>query len=324
MVGLTESLTAIVCQSPLEAAVRELRLIAAHKPAFNRRSRTPEKSCWVKLTVETFPRLSVVSTIRSDGASYLGPFTSRRAAADAVAAVHDVVPIRQCTSRLSRSGTGTACILAEIGRCGAPCDGRQSVEEYSAVAATARSVLTGDAVGVFHLLHDRLANLTAAQRFEEAAVLRDRMTHLRSAAERAQRLLPLVQTPEIVAARRRAAGGWEVVCVSYGRLTGVCVVPPRQDPMPAIDALRSSAEVVPRPVVGTAAFAQETELIARWLESEGVRLVDITGVWTCPVYGAASTGDIRGGRHPGVQHSLGRATVDRVSRRLDARGPALV
>ena len=35
-----------------------------------------------------------------------------------------------------------------------------------------------------------------------------------------------------------------------------------------------------------AATAEETEKVLRWLESDGVRLVDIDGEWTCPVAGA--------------------------------------
>ena len=53
MVGLAASVTPIVCATPLEAEVRELRLIAAHKPRYNRRSRFPS-ALWLKLTVEPF------------------------------------------------------------------------------------------------------------------------------------------------------------------------------------------------------------------------------------------------------------------------------
>ncbi len=60
MVGLAESVTGIECATPLEAEVRELRLIAEHKPRYNRRSRFPEKIHFVKLTREPWPRLSLV------------------------------------------------------------------------------------------------------------------------------------------------------------------------------------------------------------------------------------------------------------------------
>ena len=47
MVRIAESVTPVVCATALEAQVRELRLIAEHKPRYNRRSRHPEKSTWV-------------------------------------------------------------------------------------------------------------------------------------------------------------------------------------------------------------------------------------------------------------------------------------
>ena len=46
--------------------MRELRLIAAHKPRYNRRSRFPEKAHWIKLTDEPWPRLSLVRKVLDD------------------------------------------------------------------------------------------------------------------------------------------------------------------------------------------------------------------------------------------------------------------
>src|SRR5207342_18817 len=95
MVGLAAVVTPIICATDLEAEVRELRLIAAHKPHYNRRSRFPERMVWVKLTVEAFPRLSLVRQLRDDGATYLGPFSSRRVAEQAIAAAHEAFQVRQ-------------------------------------------------------------------------------------------------------------------------------------------------------------------------------------------------------------------------------------
>ncbi len=289
MVGLAESITPIVCETRLEAQVRELRLIATHKPPYNRRSRNPEKVVWVKLTVEAFPRLSIVSTMRDDGADYVGPFSQRVGAAAAIAAVHDVVPIRQCTARLSTKGTTTACILEELGRCGAPCAGRQSVEDYALVANHAREALVGNSSRVLSEFRRRLNDLTTDERFEDAALVRDRMLALVRAAARAQRLAPLRHSPEVIAARRRDNGGWDVICVRYGRLAGAAASRPGTNPLPTIDALRISAEIVPVPgPTGLAAHPQESELILDWLETPGARLVDLHGQWTCPVGGAGA------------------------------------
>jgi len=116
MVGLASRVQGIECATALEAEVRELRLIAEHKPRYNRRSRHPERALWVKLTVEPFPRLSIVRTVAADGARYAGPFGSRSAAEAAVAAVHEVLPLRQCLERLSPTKPRSACVLAEMGR----------------------------------------------------------------------------------------------------------------------------------------------------------------------------------------------------------------
>ena len=129
MVALSQRVDAIPCAHDLEAAVRELRLIAEHKPRYNRRSRFPERALWVRLTEEPFPRLSVVRRVRPGAGVFLGPFPDRRAADAAVAAVHESLPLRQCTTRISaRAPAGAACALAGMGRCGAPCTGAQSVD----------------------------------------------------------------------------------------------------------------------------------------------------------------------------------------------------
>jgi DNA polymerase III subunit epsilon len=289
MVRIAESVSPIVCATTLEAEVRELRLIAQHKPRYNRRSRHPERSPWVKLTVEPFPRLSIVRTVADDGARYAGPFGSRSAAEAAIAAVHEVLPLRQCLERLSPTRPRSACALADMGRCGAPCTGAQSLDDYALVADRAAELLAGGTRELLTALRERMAALAAQQRFEDAQVVRDRLVALVRGTSRSQRLDPLARISELVAARRTLLGGWEVVCVRHGRLAGSTSSPRGADPMPYIEALRASAEVVapPRPP-STSATPEESEKILRWLESPGVRIVELDGTWTCPVGGAAA------------------------------------
>ncbi|PZU45583.1 MAG: endonuclease, partial [Arsenicicoccus sp.] len=137
----------------------------------------------------------------------------------------------------------------------------------------------------------RLDDLAEQERFEEARTMRDRMMALVRAAARSQRLRPVARAPEIIAARRGEQGGWELICVRHGRLSGTSVSPRGADPMPYVAALRETAEVVSAPDASAApaALPEETELILRWLESPGVRLVDLSGEWTCPVDGAGAS-----------------------------------
>jgi DNA polymerase-3 subunit epsilon len=293
MVGLADRVEAIVCAHALEAEVRELRLIAELKPPYNRRSRFPERAAWVRLTVEPFPRLAIVRRVRDDGAAYLGPFGSRRAAERAVAAVHDALPLRQCSGRLAATGGGSACVLAELGRCQAPCEGRVSPADYAVHAATFRSAVAGDARPVVEPLLRRVQALAAAQRYEHAAVLRDRLSTLVRACARIQRLTALTGVRQLVAARPDDAGGWELSVVRRGRLVAAGVAPRGVPPRPYAEALVATAEAV-LPGVGPlpCASAAETERILHWLEQPGSRLVELDGTWASPAHGAAGLRDV--------------------------------
>jgi DNA polymerase-3 subunit epsilon len=290
MVGIAASVTPVVCQTTLEAQVRELRLIAQHKPRYNRRSLNPERAPWVKLTAETFPRLSIVREVKADGAQYFGPFNTRLAAESAIAAVHEVLPLRQCTKRLTASGRSADCVLAEMGRCGAPCSGGQSIQDYAVIVEQAAQMIEGDSREVVGALRERMSSLSGQERYEDAGAVRDRLAHLVRAAARAQRISPLAKSAEIVAARPAPPGGWEIICVRFGRLAGTTVTPRGGDPRVFVEALVASAENV-GPSPGPAASAEETEKILRWLDSPGVRMVAIEGEWTCPVHGAGAARD---------------------------------
>ena len=65
MASLATAVDHVECAHDLEAGVRELRLLAAHAPPYNRRSKFPHRWWWVVLTDEAFPRFSVVRAPRS-------------------------------------------------------------------------------------------------------------------------------------------------------------------------------------------------------------------------------------------------------------------
>ncbi|WP_205474712.1 DEDD exonuclease domain-containing protein [Nocardioides sp. SYSU D00038] len=287
MVGLATTVTGIECSTALEAEVRELRLIAEHKPRYNRRSRFPEKMHFIKLTREPWPRLSMVTKVLDDDADYLGPFGSRRVAERCLAALHDTFPVRQCSGRLAREPSRAPCVLAELGRCLSPCDGSVDRTTYDAVVRQLRDTLLRRPDDVVETISAKMGALAADERFEEAGVHRDRLAAFVRAAARTQRLSALTGCPEIVAARREDDGRWQVHVVRHGRLAAAGVIPPGADAQQYVDELRASAETVlnaPGPV--PAASPEESEKVLRWLESPGIRLVAVEGEWTCPVAGA--------------------------------------
>jgi DNA polymerase-3 subunit epsilon len=314
MVAVAETVVGIRCATALEAEVRELRLIAERKPRYNRRSRFPERASWLKLTVEPYPRLSLVRQVKDDGAAYLGPFGSRRLAETAMTAVHEAVPLRQCTTRLSPARPTSACVLAELDRCGAPCTGAETVDQYAAHAAQVRTAFDSDPRPLVDRLLRRIRVLAGSERFEDAAVHRDRLATLVRVLVRSQRMAAIASVPHLVAARRLEAGGWEIHVVRHGRLAAAGTSPPGADPRPYVDAIVATAETVaPAPPPLPAATAEETECILRWLETPGTRLVDIQGTWALPAHGAGAHSAMLAAAE--LDHAAARPFTDRRSLR---------
>ncbi len=284
MVRVSTGVEATVCRTTLEATVLELRLIAAHSPRYNRRSKFPEKQHWLKLTQEAFPRISMVSKVAPDGARYFGPFRARASAEDALLALYDAYPLRRCSERLSRRTARSACALAELGSCTAPCELGEGAAAYPAVVGGVDLVLSGDLRPVVGAAQRRLTRLAEQQRYEEAATVHHRLSTFAAAMRRHQRVASLARCPEIVAARRLPEG-WEIHVVRHGRLAAAAVCLAGEDPLQVAAAAVACGEVVPPPVPPLpAATIEETERIADWLETEGVRLISIEGTWSWPVH----------------------------------------
>jgi len=288
MIRIAEAVTPVVCATPLEAAVRELRLIVEHDPRYNRRSKHPERYSWVRLTQEAYPRLSVVHDVRSPVA-HIGPYPSARAAREAVDALHDALPLRHCVARLPAVSktAGSPCALAGMLRCSAPCLAVTATDaEYAAVVAAAEHALAVDPSPVVQALGARIAALAAAERFEEAGLVTSRLRTFLHGAARAQQLLPLASCAELVAARPTDSR-WEIVVIRYGRLAGTAVTAPGADPLAVVAALQATAETVePAIPPAPACHPEEAALILSWLDQPGVRIVSSSQPWALPINSA--------------------------------------
>jgi len=291
MLNLAESITTIPCATTLEAQVRELRLINEHQPTYNRRSRRQDHAVWLTLTDEIFPRLSIVrgSDSLSDDRGWMGPFSNRKEAEAAVLAIYDVHSIRQCTLRItSRSQkTASACALFEMGKCGAPCTGEQTRDDYLEIADQTRHLMCIDQSQVLSGLESKMVALSKAERFEDAAEVRDRHSCFQRAGARGSRIRSLTKVAQLVAGQRNFDGGWEFVCVRYGRLTGSAISKPGFDSTPTVEALILTAEVLSESDrILPHSTHEECERILDWLEMPNVQLFEITGQWASPVTGS--------------------------------------
>ena len=179
----------VVCRNALEAEVREIRLIQAHLPRYNRQAKSWSRYSYVKLTAERFPRLAVVRDARDDGAHYLGPFPARTAHAIREA-IESALPLRRCTTRVAKSAhcAGDACLPALLGVAACPCRGHTTEAEYAAIVEQAVDGLTRDPSVFCSRLESRMHELARQERFEEAALARDRIATITRAFERQRRV----------------------------------------------------------------------------------------------------------------------------------------
>ncbi|MGZ8624922.1 MAG: DEDD exonuclease domain-containing protein [Actinomycetota bacterium] len=188
MLGEVASVDGLACAGELEALVLEARLIGRHEPPYNRRGKTWRRGAYLKLDpTEAYPRLKVVHAAKpDDGCAYLGPFGNSARARLAKEALEEVVPIRRCTTAMRARTRFAPCALADMGRCPAPCDGRVDPEGYRALTQELVAGLRSPGA-MLAALEARMDDLAEQERYEEAALVRDRLRALAGALERDRR-----------------------------------------------------------------------------------------------------------------------------------------
>ncbi|MFM8405406.1 MAG: DEDD exonuclease domain-containing protein [Actinomycetota bacterium] len=292
MIALATHLDFIETPTIIEAEVRELRLIAEKQPRFNRRSKFQEKAVWVKLTEESFPRLVSVRGHRglNDEAGWCGPFNGREEAQRAIEAIYEVIQLRQCSPRITLRSMKSAspCALFDMKKCGAPCVGKESVDSYSSHVLTARVSLHNDATTIVAELEKRMTELATQERFEEAADIRNRLGAFIRGTSRGQRIRALTRVSHLIAALPISPQQWEFVVIRYGKLAGTAQGT-SHNYKEVIESLKLTADVVTDNCeILPASHHEEVEVLLRYLNQDGVRLVDIESEWSLPVFGSGS------------------------------------
>ena len=257
-----ERIDHVVCTNTLEAAVLEVRLIHEHLPPFNRQAKLWRRYAYLKLTLdERWPRLSIVRVPkRGDGCLYLGPLASHGAARQVADAIETAAPLRRCTQRPGREQRAWPCAPAQLGVAACPCAGTSSDRDYSAVVDRVVRGLTVEPAVLLEPLGARIAALASAERFEEAADVRDCAAALARALHRQRRLDGLRRAGRI---ELRAADGHGAV-LDGGRL----LAPGTLLDATATDADNAHATDLPLP----RHLADEVACVGTWLDAEAGRL----------------------------------------------------
>ena len=293
MVELAQRVQGFVCETRLEATIRELRIINELRPTYNARSRNPEKTIWLTLTDEKFPRASLIrqATLPTEDRTFIGPFVNQSWAQLAMDALHETTKLRQCKDRITSKSVMSACVLLEMDRCIAPCLPQTQETRYDAIVANTKKILGGDSSQVTTKFMGSIQKFVDLEKFEEAALSRDRMHALAGGVHRATKLRSLSLIPFLLAAQLNELGGWDIHAITYGRLAGAIQAPPGQNPKSYLAQLKATiASEVRLPTL-----VSETELLRKWLGDGNTRLIEIAPghTWQHPITAPGKAQELR-------------------------------
>jgi len=211
----------IVTGSELEALVLESTLIKRHKPRFNVRLKDDKRYPYIKITLqENFPSVAVTRQMMDDGARYYGPYTSVEAVHQTLDLLRRMFPYLNCKREITGQDT-RPCLYYHIKRCGGPCIGAVSREDYRATIKQLCDFLEGKADQVLAEMNERMNAAAQKWQFEKAAQLRDQIRAVDKVIER-QRVVSLTKVDQDVIAFAREDGQAcaQVFFIRRGRLIG--------------------------------------------------------------------------------------------------------
>lgn len=287
-----QSIDHVPCASTLDAAVLEVRMIHALEPRYNRHGTRWRAYRYVKLTDEPFPRLAVARTPRRDRARYVGPLPSTGTARRLIDAVEAVVPLRRCTASPPtapmHASCDAPCAPAQLGVATCPCAGQIDRSAYAEVAQVAAVGLSTDPGALLDRLGERMRAMAAVERYEDAALARDRGSAVVD-AHRRQRRFDMLRRAERVVVEIPGGGTAEL---RRGRLVrSTPAASPGRSGAPEVrggagDQLALDLVELP-PIDGPLPLEMADELacVGAWLERSAatVRLVHVDGELSSPL-----------------------------------------
>src|SRR4249920_1689714 len=174
-------LEVIVTDSVVEALALENNLIKQRSPKYNILLRDDKNYPYLQLTTtEAFPRVLVARRVERDGSFYAGPFLPARFARKTMSLTHRLFGMRSCNEVITGK-RDRPCLEYDIKRCIAPCvDTLCSAEEYGRAVEMTQLFFEGRNDELLKTLQGRMQDASSAERFEEAAQLRDAIRTVRT------------------------------------------------------------------------------------------------------------------------------------------------
>ncbi len=135
-------------ETETDALLLENSLIKKHQPRYNVALKDDKTYPYVCIKNEHFPRMFMTRRMIPDGSVYLGPFVSVSRTQPVLDFIREVFPLRTCNLYLSKKNIEAkkfkSCLEFDIGKCAAPCVGKQTEEDYGKNIQRIRTILRGN------------------------------------------------------------------------------------------------------------------------------------------------------------------------------------
>ena len=179
----------VVTDSVVEALALENHLIKQRAPKYNILLRDDKNYPFLQLTTgEAFPRVLIARSVEKDGHFYAGPFMPAKLGRRTMALTHRLFGMRSCNEVITGE-RARPCLEYDIRRCIAPCVREICSEATYAVAVQdTRLFLEGRNEELIAQLRGRMSEAAAAERFEQAAQLRDALRTIETLQQRQQKM----------------------------------------------------------------------------------------------------------------------------------------
>src|SRR6201991_2388486 len=186
--ALTEEIDhidALVVVTEAEALLTEQNFIKQYKPKFNIRLRDDKSYPYIAISLdEDFPRVYFTREKHKRGRAYFGPYSSAKRVRGTLDLLGKIFLFRSCEGPEPGRHSGSPCLDYYIKRCGAPCVGYVSKEEYREGIDGVMAFLSGRFKEIERDLERRMYFYSGEQDFEQATIERNRLQAVRSLLER--------------------------------------------------------------------------------------------------------------------------------------------
>jgi len=211
--------------SEFEALQLEFTWIKEFNPPFNVQFRDDKSYPYLAIsTGSKFPRVYSTRTKIKGKAKYFGPYTQAWAIRETIDSLRKVFPIRTCTNSQFESAKreNRPCLLADLGKCSAPCVDRVSADEHMQLINNFTRFLSGNDQTLISELSKDMLSASANLEFEKAGRLRDQVQALTSIRERSAVVLSDSASCDIFSlARDEYSAAIAMFKVRQGRIRGV-------------------------------------------------------------------------------------------------------